>query len=150
MGLALGLRSMRLLVTCKPCESLLKTKLSIHVSLISTTCSYLTKLDANSPRGYPKLARFIWQGDNYTMFRKFRYLYIRQLLHMQSRLQAIELELYDMDMTDERTNPELLRSQKMADNPSEARGELMEKMERMLSRYGNLRLWRFHPLADSP
>jgi hypothetical protein len=69
---------------------------------------------------------------------------------MQSRLQAIELELYDMDMTDEGTNPELLRSQKMADNPSEARGELMEKMERMLSRYGNLRLWRFHPLADSP
>jgi hypothetical protein len=56
-----------------------------------------TKFD-HVPHGYPKLAALITKNEEFAVFRKFRWLNTRDLLHLQAELSALEVKLKEVDM----------------------------------------------------
>ena len=53
------------------------------------------------PHGYPRLAAFMNSNNNFTMFRRFGTLHIRNLLHLQAELSVLEQKLKDLDNAEE-------------------------------------------------
>lgn len=49
------------------------------------------------PNGYPRLTAIMNSDNNFTMFRRFGTLHIRNLLHLQAELSVLEQELKDLD-----------------------------------------------------
>ena len=103
---------------------------------MSSRCGAEHKTDTEEPEGYPKLARGVWMSTNCLIFRKYRYLYIRTLHHLQAKLQLLEAHLQRLDHEDASDNPHLLRKVSREDHESGARDELMAKIATALKEYG--------------
>lgn len=84
------------------------------------------------------LARFISSHEDGYIFREFRYLQSRTLLHMQDELRALELQLHRMDLHDARNRAIFLKTREMDDDRLKVRGRLMEEIAEKLKTYGML------------
>lgn len=82
------------------------------------------------------LARFISSHEDGYIFREFRYLQSRTLLHMQDELRTLELGLHRMDLHDAENRAIFLRTREMDDDRLGVRGRLMEEIAEKLKKYG--------------
>ncbi|KAJ4404670.1 hypothetical protein N0V85_004832 [Neurospora sp. IMI 360204] len=90
----------------------------------------------DAPHGYPMLARFISSHEDGYIFREFRYLQSRTLLHMQDELRALEVQLHRMDQFDAKHRATFLKTREVDDDRLGARGRLMEEIAEKLKKYG--------------
>lgn len=93
-------------------------------------------LVGNSPLGYPMVARMTSSAPEYYVFREFRYLQSRILLHLQDELRALETQLLRLDERDRTNDPDLLRSREQDDEGSGVRKILIDRIHGKLTRYG--------------
>ncbi|KAK3401496.1 hypothetical protein B0T20DRAFT_492207 [Sordaria brevicollis] len=100
--------------------------------------SYVNMQVADAPPGYPMLARFISSHEDGYIFREFRYLQSRTLLHMQDELRELERKLHLMDQYDLKHRPLFLKSREVDDTRLRVRRELMEEIGEKLKKYGDL------------
>lgn len=82
------------------------------------------------------LARFTSSAPEYYVFREFRYLQSRVLLHLQDELRALETQLMRLDESDRIKDPDLLQSREQDDKESGVRKILMDRIHGKLTRYG--------------
>ncbi|KAH7635317.1 hypothetical protein B0T09DRAFT_370564 [Sordaria sp. MPI-SDFR-AT-0083] len=100
--------------------------------------SYVNMQVTDAPDGYPMLARFISSHEDGYIFREFRYLQSRTLLHMQDELRALEVQLHRMDQFDAEHRATVLKTREVDDDRLGARGRLMEEIAEKLKKYGEL------------
>lgn len=91
---------------------------------------------ADAPPGYPMLARFISSHEDGYIFREFRYLQSRTLLHMQDELRELERKLHLMDQYDLKHRPLFLKTREVDDTRLRVRGRLMAEIAEKLKKYG--------------
>ncbi|CAJ2507328.1 Uu.00g085140.m01.CDS01 [Anthostomella pinea] len=87
---------------------------------------------------YPMLANFYSSADNLFIFRGFRYLQARVLLHMQDELRALETQLYHLDERDGKNRPNMLRTREVDDIDYGERKQLIDKIKAKLLEYGEV------------
>ncbi|KAK3955217.1 hypothetical protein QBC32DRAFT_380493 [Pseudoneurospora amorphoporcata] len=102
--------------------------------------SYVNMQVTDAPDGYPMLARFISSHEDGYIFREFRYLQSRTLLHMQDELRALEVQLHRMDQFDAKHRATLLKTREVDDDRLGRRGRLMEEIAEKLKKYG-MNIW---------
>ena len=90
----------------------------------------------DAPAGYPRLARFVSLAEGCYVFREFRYLQSRSLLHLQDEVRALEAQLYRMDEVDRVKAPDLLKSRELDDYILGVRSQLMAEIRGKLKEYG--------------
>lgn len=93
-------------------------------------------LVADSPRGYPMLARFTASAPEFYIFREFRYLQSRVLLHLQDEIRALETQLWRMDERDRVNSPHSLECRELDDAYNGARKIIMDRIQNKLVQYG--------------
>ncbi|KAK1774852.1 hypothetical protein QBC45DRAFT_24718 [Copromyces sp. CBS 386.78] len=98
--------------------------------------SFVNMQVTDAPDGYPMLARFISSHEDGYIFREFRYLQSRTLLHMQDELRALEVQLHRMDQFDAKHRATLLKTREVDDDRLGRRGRLMEEIAEKLKKYG--------------
>lgn len=109
-----------------------------YINPMEEPASYVNMQVNDAPEGYPMLARFISSHEDGYIFREFRYLQSRTLLHMQDELRALELQLHRMDLHDARNRAIFLKTREMDDDRLKVRGRLMEEIAEKLKTYGEL------------
>lgn len=82
------------------------------------------------------LARFTSTAPEFYIFREFRYLQSRALLHLQDELRALETQLYRMDERDRTEEPRLLHCREYDDMYKGQRKVMMELINQKLVQYG--------------
>lgn len=82
------------------------------------------------------LARFIAASEENYIFRQFRYLQSRVLLHLQDDLRVLEVRLWKMDDYDSKHRPGLLMSRQTDDMSMGERGKVVEEIHEKLLKYG--------------
>lgn len=82
-------------------------------------------------------ARWISYGNNTSLFRQFRYLFIRSLTHQQAELQHLERKLHDMDQDEAARDDENLRRWDLNDPKLERKAALMHQIDDKLHEYGS-------------
>lgn len=90
----------------------------------------------DAPEGYPRLARFIATSEDNYVFREFRYLQSRVLLHLQDDLRSWEARLWRMDEYDRVHRPFYLTSRETDDADSGKRGKMIGEIHERLLKYG--------------
>ncbi|KAI9846331.1 MAG: hypothetical protein M1837_004184 [Sclerophora amabilis] len=91
------------------------------------------------PNGYPRVAAFVDSDENFLIYRRFGLLRNRVLLHAQDELADLERKLNQMDKTDERQEPAILKSRQRDENQAlSRRALLLEKIDRKLKEYDDL------------
>ncbi|KAF7562369.1 hypothetical protein G7046_g1783 [Stylonectria norvegica] len=111
---------------------------------------YTRKKDLDAHDGYPKLARWMAPCENYSLFREYRYLYTRSMLHLQDEVRSLEEELFRLDNDDNSWNP-LILCQRVPYPKAEydpqlpevvrrlaRRGDLMDRISAKLKEYGEV------------
>lgn len=96
-----------------------------------------TPIVHESPEGYPMLARFIAASEEHYIFRQFRYLQSRVLLHLQDDLRSWEARLWRMDEYDKVHRPTYLKTREKDDRRFGERGKMIEEIHKRLLRYGS-------------
>lgn len=82
------------------------------------------------------LARFTASGPECYIFREFRYLQSRALLHLQDELRALETQLWRMDEKARSSTPDALRCREIDDAYDGRRKKLMQRIQEKLKQYG--------------
>lgn len=82
------------------------------------------------------LAKFVAATEEHYVFRQFRYLQSRVLLHFQDDLRSLEVRLWRMDEYDREHRPEYLKSREADDMCLGERGKTIEEIHAKLVRYG--------------
>lgn len=82
------------------------------------------------------LARFTSSAPQFYIFREFRYLQSRVLLHLQDDIRALETQLWRMDEKDRVNDPHLLGSRELDDTMSGKRKIMMDRIQQKLVQYG--------------
>ncbi|KAJ5219698.1 hypothetical protein N7468_008902 [Penicillium chermesinum] len=92
-------------------------------------------LDADNlyPRGYPELAAFMKTDAEISMFRRFDYLHLRELLYLQEELTSLEEQLQKFDASEP---TEINNMSRRRDN-NEERKKLMSQIRVLLVEYGD-------------
>jgi hypothetical protein len=88
------------------------------------------------PRGYPELAAFITSDPEISIFRRFGYLHLRQLLYLQDELTLLEQQLHHIDVT-ERAE---INNMSWRHDTNEERRKLMSQIRTLLLEYGTVDL----------
>jgi hypothetical protein len=89
----------------------------------------------NIPHGYPTVAALVSKDNDFAIFRKFRYLNARNLLHLQAELIHLENELEIVDRgLDTEENAEILKSWESYAN-NDDRQDLMLRIRKTLKEY---------------
>lgn len=99
----------------------------------------LTEIDLDEPDGYPMLGRWVSRSRNLLIFRRYKYLFVRNLLYLQDEVREYETQLRRMDREYERRQPELLRSREKEDRCSAEHSRLLRRMRKSLKEYGTRR-----------
>lgn len=86
------------------------------------------------------LARFIAASEENYVFRQFRYLQSRVMLHLQDELRSLEVRLWKMDDYDSKHRPDLLRSRQTDDMTMGERCKVINEVYEKLSKYGQSRI----------
>lgn len=82
------------------------------------------------------LACYVAASEENYIFRQFRYLRSRVLLHLQDDLRSLEVRLWEMDDYDRTHRPKLPKSRQMDDESIGERGKLIERIRDKLLNYG--------------
>lgn len=82
------------------------------------------------------LARFTASAPQFYVFREFRYLQSRTLLHLQDEIRALETQLWRMDEKDRVNNPHNLQSREFDDTSDGRRKIMMQRIQDKLVQYG--------------
>lgn len=91
---------------------------------------------ADCPPGYPMLARFTASAPQFYVFREFRYLQSRTLLHLQDEIRALEAQLWRMDEKDRANKTHNLQCRELDDTSNGLRKIMMERIQHKLVQYG--------------
>lgn len=73
--------------------------------LSSSIANAMFNIVEDYPDGYPRLAAVMNSDNDFTMFRRFGTLHMRNLLHLQVELSVLEQKLKELDNADA-LNPE--------------------------------------------
>ncbi|KAL2274357.1 hypothetical protein FJTKL_03274 [Diaporthe vaccinii] len=84
------------------------------------------------------LARFTASAPEFYVFREFRYLQSRVLLHLQDELRALETQLWRMDEKDKMRSPHNLECREIDDAYNGTRKIMMDQIQNKLVQYGEL------------
>lgn len=104
----------------------LKPSISLNGRLVVADC----------PKGYPMLARFTASAPDFYIFREFRYLQCRVLLHLQDEIRALETQLWRMDEKDSVNDPHSLECRELDDAHNGRRKILIDRIQQKLVQYG--------------
>ncbi|KAK0707026.1 hypothetical protein B0T26DRAFT_790743 [Lasiosphaeria miniovina] len=94
--------------------------------------------DRGVPPGYPSLAAFLGSDRDFAMFRSFRRLHARVLLHKQDELAQLEQRLDGLDDTESKTSPYSLTTNRCQDAKAAERAALLGEVEEKLGEYNSL------------
>ncbi|KAJ0119570.1 hypothetical protein J7T55_013773 [Diaporthe amygdali] len=108
------------------------------IDTTSDPLRYSTCNIADCPKGYPMLARFTASASQFYVFREFRYLQSRVLLHLQDEIRALETQLWRMDEKDRVNNPHSLECRELDDACSGKRRIMIDSIHQKLLQYGEL------------
>ncbi|KAI3391060.1 hypothetical protein diail_8065, partial [Diaporthe ilicicola] len=84
------------------------------------------------------LARFTASAPEFYVFREFRYLQSRLLLHRQDEIRSLETQLWRMDEKDRVNNPHNLQCRELDDMRNGTRKMMMDEIQHKLVQYGDL------------
>lgn len=84
------------------------------------------------------LARFTASAPQFYVFREFRYLQSRVLLHLQDEIRALETQLWRMDEKDRTADPHSLECRELDDKRNGKRKIMMDQIQQKLVQYGEL------------
>ncbi|KAI1246622.1 hypothetical protein MGN70_013523, partial [Eutypa lata] len=90
---------------------------------------------ATAPEGFPQLGAFIAGNESYLIFRRFKYLQARLLIHMQDQLRVCEEELAALEVP---ITGVKMHSRVDDEKHSGRRKELMEEIEERYEKYISL------------
>jgi hypothetical protein len=92
------------------------------------------------PEGYPHLAAFLDNDENFMQYRRFGYLQSRLLLYKQDELRSLEEELDCLDKgdNDSAKTRRYLKSRDLDTKRGGERIELLGKIETKFKEYGTL------------
>lgn len=98
------------------------------------------------------LARFTASAPQFYVFREFRYLQSRVLLHLQDEIRALETQLFRMDEKDRVNDPHNLECRELDDTLNGRRKIMIDRIQHKLVQYGGWPmqlgatkyLWRSH------
>lgn len=115
--------------------------------MVSKRATVLTEAPTVSdcPRGYPMLARFTASAPEFYIFREFRYLQSRLLLHLQDEIRALEAQLWRMDEKDKVNDPHSLECRELDDKLNGRRNIIMRQIQEKLIQYGKCNVQRCDP-----
>lgn len=82
------------------------------------------------------LARFTASAPEFYIFREFRYLQSRALLHLQDEIRALETQLWRMDEKDKMNSPQNLSCRELDDTRNGTRKIIMDQVQHKLVQYG--------------
>lgn len=82
------------------------------------------------------LARFTASAPEFYIFREFRYLQSRVLLHLQDEIRALETQLWRIDEKDKMNNPQSLSCRELDDTRNGTRKIIMDQVQNKLVQYG--------------
>lgn len=82
------------------------------------------------------LARFTASAPQFYVFREFRYLQSRLLLHLQDEIRALETQLWRMDEKDKVNDPHKLECREVDDTLDGKRKIIMDRIQHKLVQYG--------------
>lgn len=82
------------------------------------------------------LARFTASAPEFYVFREFRYLQSRVLLHLQDEIRALEAQLWRMDERDKMNSPYNLECRELDDARNGTRKVIMDQIQQKLVQYG--------------
>lgn len=91
------------------------------------------------------LARFIASAPEFYIFREFRYLQSRLLLHLQDEIRALEAQLWRMDEKDKVNDPHSLECRELDDKLNGKRNIIMRQLQQKLIQYGKCNVQRCEP-----
>ncbi|KAF2458094.1 hypothetical protein BDY21DRAFT_213108 [Lineolata rhizophorae] len=107
--------------------------LSERMKVLNTLC-----LD-DFEDGYPRFAAWLVSDPNFTMFRRFKYMRARSLLHLQDKIAMLEDKLKKMDKEDFAADPYILVSRRWDEaQPSSKRDELISEVNVLFKEYDQL------------
>lgn len=91
----------------------------------------LAKVD-DYPKGYPRLAAFLQSDPNFEIYRRFRMLRHRIILHRQQELMKLEQKLNELDLNDAEKHPNRLQSLEWDHEDAVGEGKLRSEREEII------------------
>ncbi|KAK5046920.1 hypothetical protein LTR84_007274 [Exophiala bonariae] len=125
----------------KTCGKLISTQSNGDREIHENTRSKapIVKEIHNTPQGYPRLAAFLDSDENFMVYRHFGYLQSRLLVEKQNDLHLLEIELEELDCSDEAEDPRRLQTRRDYDaEHMRERVQLLKRIERKWLEYSNL------------
>ncbi|KAK4184108.1 hypothetical protein QBC35DRAFT_517792 [Podospora australis] len=101
------------------------------------------------PRGYPSLSAFLSSDKDFAMFRCFKRLHTRVLLHKQDELAQLERQLDELDQADNATSPFSPTTNRRGDARSNQRRVLLVQIEGKLNEYSKQKLLTIDIFPDT-
>ncbi|KAH9895465.1 hypothetical protein F4778DRAFT_746979 [Xylariomycetidae sp. FL2044] len=91
-----------------------------------------------SPNGYPRMGTMISRDQSYLIFRQFRYLHNRLLLHRQNELVELEKELDNLDALNNGTSTDPSGPLGQHNDHPRQRQDLFDQIEAKFTAYASL------------
>jgi hypothetical protein len=118
--------------------------LSVPILNVRHTHGFWNASAEEYPKGWPQLAAFLNSKDNFAIFRRFRLIHCRVLLHLQAEITILEQKLINLDLSDSlegsSTKWRLLTAE-FQDGWDPAQQNILRQLQQKLSIYGENAWW---------